>query len=116
MTNALEKSIQHWEDNVAAKTPNEASTGWINCALCKEFLHQANCCLGCPVRQKTGLSGCKGSPYHEFNLEEAFAIWMSFPNDTGLRTIWRKRARAELKFLKSLRVPVPDSTFGDRNS
>lgn len=41
-------------------------------------------------------------------LENALLAWKETPDDTKLRTIWRKGARAELKFLKSLRVPIPE--------
>lgn len=98
---ALEASIRHWEENLAAETPDGVSIGPDNCALCDMFLYDDVSCGKCPVAQRTGFGGCNYSPYE--NAEDALEDWDEYPNDEEYRATWRKAAQAELDFLKSLR-------------
>jgi hypothetical protein len=105
---ALEGSIKHWQENVAAETPDDASTDASDCALCLVFQPKdgpvLDACKGCPVSAKTGELYCHGTPYYGASL--ACIMWKSH---RGKRTKqkWRKAAQAELDFLISLR-PVKD--------
>ena len=99
---ALRASIKHWEENFAAETPEYASTRGEDCALCRMFFDQGPEtpeCAGCPVSEKTGRTVCYGSPYHcaASNLKH----WGSFPSNEN-REQWRKAARDEVRFLRSL--------------
>lgn len=94
---ALKASIRHWEENVAAETPDDVSVSASDCALCVLFFDFYNC-AGCPVSAATGKHGCRDSPY-ETRVSEAFANW-----NYGMtpRDEWRAAAQAELDFLRSL--------------
>lgn len=95
---ALKASIKHWEENVAAETPDKATTGPFECALCK--LYWRDGCHGCPVRDATHKKDCDGSPYVE--ADNALDRWHDDPAEMILKTEWRKAAQAELDFLRSL--------------
>lgn len=58
---ALKASIKHWEALTCGSDPNP-SLGPHACALCVKFLKRN--CVGCPVKERTGLDMCFGSPYH----------------------------------------------------
>lgn len=96
---ALKASILHWEENVAAKTPDEAGVQPEDCALCQKFWRRDSC-IGCPVARRTGQSYCEGSPY--LDAVDALTNW---ENGTGSRKAFRKAAKAEVEFLKSLLPP-----------
>lgn len=98
---ALEKSIKHWEENVAAEAPSDAVVGSRACALCVVFSSYGprGFCDGCPVRTFTGREVCDETPYGM--ADDAYWQWKSRGNSH--REAWRVAARAELEFLKSLR-------------
>lgn len=93
----LEVSIMNWEEIVAndGKRVDGIKSGESDtdhCALCNIYfipfdnaLNQAQRCMGCPVFQVTGQTGCQGTPY---------AKWTK--NNT------KENAQAVLDFLKSL--------------
>lgn len=97
---ALELSILHWQENVAAETPDGASTNASKCALCREFAGDG--CRNCPVMARTGRDGCFGTPYYE--AYDALRNWRDGIN--ARREQWRIAAQAELDFLISLRDPT----------
>ena len=99
---ALEASILHWQENVAAETPDDVSLGQDDCALCKEY--HASGCDGCPVAIKVNATLCRQTPYEMADL--AFDNWEEFPTPEHA-DLWRKFAQAELDFLISLREPKP---------
>ena len=101
---ALEASIVHWQENVAAETPEAASTDGADCALCVKFLDDDDCNNHCPVKAKTGKDRCYGSPYYDARY--AFEIWRFYPTPENA-ALWRTAAQAELDFLISLREPKP---------
>ena len=89
---ALEESIEKWRQIERGEMWDEGSH---NCALCCEFFQ--NCCYECPVREHTGKANCDGTPFMEWanSIEVSPAI-----ADTPRL---RKIARAERKFLESLK-------------
>ncbi len=96
---ALDRSIQHWQDNVDADHPNGTSVAAEACALCAMFWKRD--CIGCPVFKATGEYLCKESPY--FAAADACESWAQKPLVRNRRRIWRQRARAMLRFLKALK-------------
>lgn len=96
---ALEASIQHWTDNIAAETPEGVKIGPEHCALCNLFWQEN--CLGCPVMARTGRSGCRDTPYGD--AKNAYDDWTGNPNDPEARAEWITAATAERDFLVSLR-------------
>jgi hypothetical protein len=103
---ALEASIRHWEENVAAETPHDAGVWSDSCALCSEFLKENDDsyivrCFGCPVYQRTGHHECSRSPYGA--ARNAWEHWVSESEVPEARDDFRRRAQAELDFLVSLR-------------
>lgn len=102
---ALEGSIKHWEQNVAAPSPRMASTSSWDCALCDAF----SCCKGCPVMDFTGEDGCGGTPYT--NAHVALDRWrlridnpvFSEQQVIDAKNGWREAATKMLEFLKGLR-------------
>jgi hypothetical protein len=95
---ALRGSIKHWEENLAAKKPEEAILGPRHCPLCVMFISMP-ACIGCPVREKTGKTNCGGTPYDQ--AAEAHESWSEY-GDMRHDNQWREAAKAELDFLKSL--------------
>ena len=57
---ALRGSIAKWDAIV--DSADEFDNGSINCPLCDLFLGEGDC-LGCPVSEFTGSSGCSLTPY-----------------------------------------------------
>jgi hypothetical protein len=92
---ALEASIKHWQDNLAADSPADVSVQEGDCALCRAFIDLG--CRGCPVFRKTERKFCKGSPY--VDACKALKEWKS--GDFG-RRVFTIAAQAELDFLRSL--------------
>lgn len=67
---ALDKSIQHWQNYADGKGEKECYPVVSNCALCAIF-YDADC-RGCPIKETTGVFRCANSPYREAieNLRE----------------------------------------------
>lgn len=106
---ALRGSIAKWEGIVAGE---EVDDGGDNCPLCQIFNASTDrrdpACNGCPVRERTGMPFCSGSPYADaVDAEE----------DEGADSDeYRVAAQAELDFLKSLLPPDTAAvTNGDRS-
>lgn len=95
---ALRQSIEKWERNAVAETPEDFTTGRSACALCGLFWGGG--CEGCPVREATGRQSCYGSPYDDADM--ARDEWLDAPTDTALRDAAHIAARAEAEFLRSL--------------
>lgn len=77
---ALHGTILKWEKIIDGTGKD---LGVFNCPLCKIFAFgrpEGDECSGCPVYEKTGLSGCQGTPLAN----------------------WPRVAQDELDFLKSL--------------
>jgi hypothetical protein len=94
---ALKVSIQHWEELSNATSLDDANIGPSSCALCGLFntplkKRLGKTCIGCPVYERTGLEGCRNSPYE--NINRSF-LGEDFPN-------FLIHAKKELVFLKSL--------------
>lgn len=93
---ALKASIKHWQD--MRKNWRSSSPIADNCPLCSLFNHDdANNCIRCPVRERTGMRYCADTPYCE-------AYYVHSKVGEGLVTVaeWRKAATYEIEFLKSL--------------
>lgn len=100
---ALQGSIEHWEENVAAEDIHDTSIGSRRCKLCHTF--PSDDCEGCPVAEKVGQPLCIGTPYEVARVR--WNVWLRATLNNGLReeelkTEWRKAAQAELDFLRSL--------------
>ena len=93
--NPLELSIKKWEDILteieATREPLcESDMGTANCALCEIYRNRKpyiEMCKGCPILIKTGRKECDGTPVK----------W-----STSTVSKAKKRAKAEIKFLKLL--------------
>jgi hypothetical protein len=104
---ALHGSIKKWEA-IAAGTGD--SPGAQNCPLCAMFNWVCNRdrpkgCKGCPVQEATGLGGCVGTPYQEYEDAEE--------DDDDNVGLLHDIAVAEVDFLKSL-LPSEPSEQPDR--
>lgn len=69
---ALEKSIVKW-DLRAQGWATEGGYGCFGCPLCrllKVSIAGPNECKPCPIMQKTGKHGCKGTPYQEYCTDQ----------------------------------------------
>ena len=107
---ALDASILHWEQNLAAETPDDVRVEADDCALCGLFLYTPDpheSCDGCPVFKSTGNRACGGTPYEP--AFSAYCEWEAAPEDHVRRAVFRTHARAEIEFLRSLR-PVGERT------
>ena len=104
---ALKASIATWERNAVAETPDDYCMGSENFPLCDMFIG-ANC-IGCPVLDRTGKTGCHGTPY--YRADEAQNDWLDgtcYAED-GKAEAERQHAlhcaAEEVAFLKSLLPP-----------
>ncbi len=95
---ALKASIEKWERNARAETPEAVTTGPSKCPLCKLFWHIN--CEGCPVAVAVDATCCERTPYIK---AEALHYFWSIGDVTA--DAFRKAAQAEVDFLKSL---LPD--------
>ena len=106
---ALKKSIKHWKGIVAGK---ETSRGTDNCALCDLFYNENDdeheCCVGCPVMERTEQEACGGSPYGAFTevaqckgryMDDGYGIFNDKDQIIHGAVI---AAKDELSFLQSL--------------
>lgn len=93
---ALKRSIAHWERLANGKRRAYEDIGPEDCALCDLFLHKE--CEGCPVFGKTLVRGCNGTPYSHAH----FVIMNSKMDDPFDDPLFRRAAKTELRFLKSL--------------
>lgn len=100
---ALQKSIKHWQENLAKAEAGTLINDDImsnKCALCTRFCVTAICkrtpFIGkvekCPVATATGRTVCKGSPWEDVK----HAILLGFDSDI------LKHTQCELEFLESL--------------
>ena len=112
---ALENSIAHWTQVLAAEDPSEIKLGVSACALCSLFLKRN--CLGCPVMGRTRESLCRNTPLQA--ATDASYPWSihtyGTPEWYAARDEWREKAQAQLNFLISLRPAkeaVPTKTAG----
>jgi hypothetical protein len=92
--NALKEVITHWRRLATGKTQRYEGIGPGNCALCHLFNNAAFSCVGCPVQQKTGRTGCADTPYRT-----AEVAYFDYGRNSKK---FRAAARAELEFLKKL--------------
>lgn len=103
---ALEASIKHWEKNAAAEDPGDADTGPSACALCNKFALQEDAsgihCHGCPVRERTKSPGCIATPYPRARM--TLEAWNIEPTQRKRKRDFQEAAKAEVRFLKSLRT------------
>ena len=101
---ALEASIKHWEENLAAELPIRVKIYSPDCALCTLYL--GDNCEGCPVFERTGKKECADTPWSE--AAKALQRWCIYKSMSGHpRAEFRKAAQAEVNFLKSLRKEQP---------
>lgn len=93
---ALLSSIAHWKRLASGKTRGGEEVGARDCALCLQFMlaDDLYTCAECPVRQRTGYSGCKGTPYRD-----AERMFIKHGADSA---DFKAAAKVELKFLQSL--------------
>lgn len=105
---ALKASIQHWKENEAAESSDEASVWGDDCALCGLFVQPHDSCKGCPVAKRTGKEQCDGSPWGAARDEFKKWRWVYLvdlqdtPRALQARAAFRTAARAEREFLESL--------------
>jgi hypothetical protein len=99
---ALTDSIEHWERLATGKSKKNESIYADDCALCQVFF-RGSTCEGCPVNT-AGFPSCRRSVCEV--CDTAVEDWQCKPHrkykswkDTPR---FRKAARAQLKFLKSL--------------
>lgn len=106
---ALNASIEKWERNALAEHPHEVKTSPADCPLCNLFY--GGKCVGCPVRERTKVDGCAGTPYD--GAAAASAAWRYTDADKDqyatVRDRFRQAAAEEVAFLKSL---LPEAAEG----
>lgn len=99
---ALKGSIEKWRRIVYKGASNGGPEDCPLCQLFNTYEHKYGLagekCVGCPVMERTGVSGCEGSPYEK--IENSFYV---DPINEDPKVL--KHAKAELAFLKSLLPP-----------
>ena len=98
---ALEGSIAKWEGIV--RSTKAEDRGMSNCPLCRLFFNPY--CFGCPVKEKTGMNGCQGSPYQDWDSHYKNSHAVKFVEVASRHKDCPdclRLAKAELEFLKEL--------------
>jgi len=112
----LEESLEKWQ-NILRSRNACLDEGTADCPCCAEwflpngkdgeplldvsqyYYHPLNRCIGCPIRDFTGLTGCSGTPYIEFISAAADA-------DESMGPFWNddveRAVNAEITFLGNL--------------
>ena len=90
---ALKESIAHWKRHATGKSYMDERVHSEDCALCALFLESR--CDGCPVKKKTGLHLCQGTPW-----ESAAYAFAAFGVESRQ---FRAAARKMLAFLRRLK-------------
>jgi len=102
---ALQESISHWESNVAAASPLEASCDSDDCALCRMFVIPNDHCFGCPVAEATKVDDCQNTPFYDARHVLFFWLGRSVFGEGRGRQLFRDAAQKEVDFLRAL-VPA----------
>lgn len=89
---ALRESIAHWERMRKNWKDGEDVPSVKHCHLCGLFRNREPTCSGCPVKRKTGKTGCADTPY--FDAADAWYY--------GEKARFKHHAQAMIDFLKSL--------------
>ena len=100
----LEEAIAHWERLRDGKPINGEGVDSRYCCLCALYMHVTEDnqrCGGCPVRERTGLEYCAGSPWIF-----ASKLWNWRLNDAQSPEFMAAAGRM-VDFLKSLRKGDP---------
>ena len=102
--NALRGSIQKWRNIVNGI---ETDKGSDNCPLCWIFIFNKGNnepCHGCPVRERTGYTGCKNTPYTYYSRLKFDSEKSNFlPNELlNHKERMRQTAKDELDWLITL--------------
>ena len=97
---AFRKSIKKWENIFDRK---EIDLRQENCALCQKFPS----CTSCPINIKTGVNGCKNTPYYDWadhhRSHHSAKYYFRFGFTMKIMCAnCEKQARAELDFLRNL--------------
>lgn len=91
----LEQCIDHWNNNIQlAKNKQAPDISSRSCALCEMYLKHS--CQACPIRMKTGLPTCHGTPY----VKIKFLVYV-YPGKTT-----EALCQEEVKFLKDLKAEL----------
>ena len=70
----LMESLGKWEGILASKD-SSMDKGAYDCPCCAEWLRAGPICSGCPISDFTGLNGCAGTPYREFDAAERATLY-----------------------------------------
>lgn len=95
---ALKASIAKWEENASVAKTMDILIDASDCPLCDLF-NGEGVCDGCPVSERTGQTACDDTPYYD-----AYDAYRKIIGNMSLPP-FRKAAKAEVEFLKSL---LPD--------
>lgn len=101
---ALEASIEHWKQNAAVESVEDASVAGESCPLCqfhRTGLGSSGGCATCPVMQRTGRSNCHDTPY--YRARDFYYEWSDNPTYDEVKNDFQAAAKEEILFLESLR-------------
>jgi hypothetical protein len=105
--NALNDSIEHWEDNVYYANYQEFNfvrTGAMSCRCCQYWFEDN--CDGCPIKEFTGAIKCRNTPYQKAALLYS-TVHKSVEEDESIIgnfiLQFRAAAQVEVDFLKGVR-------------
>jgi hypothetical protein len=100
---ALNKSIEHWEENVRNSTIenfiNGVEIGPDACECCEQWIHEG--CIGCPIQEVSGDMCCRNTPYEEaWKLH--YYIWDNHVyDDESFSEVLSGTAKADIEKFKA---------------
>lgn len=77
-TPALEDCIAHWGRMATGEEEEEEKPTSDFCACCQQFSPHQDDCGDCPIKRRTGLDSCDGTPYHAANTAWAYGNEKAF--------------------------------------
>lgn len=91
--------LENWQDLPSA------SIGSADCACCQQWAKSD--CVGCPIRQHTGMDDCRGTPWT--NLYNVWGCQLALPENIG--GVLRDALEEEYRFLVELVLETPMLRF-----
>ncbi len=97
-----DRVINHWTRIATGTRRKNEYIGGADCAFCNRYFNKG--CNGCPIKIKTSLKWCEGTPYDD--IIDYYDNYHGDKDDIYKKKDFMRLAETELDFLKKLRKEV----------